>query len=219
MDSIPPATTIELFPVCTACAARATAFNPEPQTLLIVMAPVAGDNPPKIAACRAGFWPSPAETTLPMMHSSTMAGAMPARRTASRTTIAPSCGAANVFSAPRNLPVGVRTAATMTASGMVSNDDARDVAVAEHRLQAREDHRLRPIELARPLRARGLDDQRAVLEFDRARPIERRADRRAPRERHLSIAQRRVVQEQTQAARHGVGEGFHPVDLIIASCA
>jgi hypothetical protein len=54
---MPPATTMELFPVCTACAARATAFNPEPQTLLIVMAPVAGDNPPKIAACRAGFCP------------------------------------------------------------------------------------------------------------------------------------------------------------------
>src|ERR1017187_2286529 len=79
MDSIPPATTIELFPVCIACAARATDFNPEPQTLLIVMAPVAGDNPPKIAACRAGFWPSPAETTLPMMHSSTCDGSMPAQ--------------------------------------------------------------------------------------------------------------------------------------------
>src|ERR1039458_9199200 len=59
IDSMPPATTMELFPVCTACAARATAFNPEPQTLLIVMAPVAGDKPPKIAACRAGFCPSP----------------------------------------------------------------------------------------------------------------------------------------------------------------
>ena len=37
---------MELFPVCTACAASATDFNPEPQTLLIVMAPVAGDSPP-----------------------------------------------------------------------------------------------------------------------------------------------------------------------------
>src|SRR5438128_7513736 len=74
IDSIPPATTMELFPVCTACAASATAFNPEPQTLLIVMAPVAGDNPPKIAAWRAGFCPSPAETTLPMMHLSAVAG-------------------------------------------------------------------------------------------------------------------------------------------------
>ena len=37
---------MELFPVCTACAARATDFNPEPQTLLIVMAPVAGESPP-----------------------------------------------------------------------------------------------------------------------------------------------------------------------------
>ena len=74
MDSMPPATTMELLPVCIACAASATDFNPEPQTLLIVMAPVAGESPPKIAACRAGFCPSPAETTLPMMHSSTCVG-------------------------------------------------------------------------------------------------------------------------------------------------
>ena len=33
---------------------------------------------------------------------------MPARRTASRTAIAPSCGAVKSFKAPRNLPVGVR---------------------------------------------------------------------------------------------------------------
>src|SRR5690242_5127411 len=51
-----------------------------------------------------------------MMHSSTDAGSMPARRTASRTTIAPSCGAVNSFRVPRNLPVGVRTAETMTDS-------------------------------------------------------------------------------------------------------
>ena len=49
-----------------------------------------------------------------MMHSSTVAGSMPARLTASRTTSAPSCGAVSSFSAPRNLPVGVRTAETMT---------------------------------------------------------------------------------------------------------
>src|SRR5277367_582070 len=38
MDSIPPATTISDSPSCTACAARATAFSPEPQTLLMVIA-------------------------------------------------------------------------------------------------------------------------------------------------------------------------------------
>ena len=93
IDSMPPATTIELLPVSMACAASATAFNPEPHTLLIVMAPVSGASPPNNAACRAGFCPSPAETTLPMMHSSTCRGSTFARLTASRTAIAPSCGA------------------------------------------------------------------------------------------------------------------------------
>src|ERR1035441_5475016 len=31
-------------------------------------------SPPLSAAWRAGFWPSPADTTLPMMHSSTLYG-------------------------------------------------------------------------------------------------------------------------------------------------
>jgi hypothetical protein len=54
--------------------------------------------------------------TLPMMHSSTVAGSIPARAMASRTTIAPSSVALRSFRAPRNLPVGVRTAETMTLS-------------------------------------------------------------------------------------------------------
>src|SRR5205085_1891491 len=72
-----------------ACAPSATAFNPEPHTLLTVIALTSGGRPPKIAAWRAGFCPKPAETTLPMMHSSTCAGSTWARFTASRTTIAP----------------------------------------------------------------------------------------------------------------------------------
>src|SRR5260221_703290 len=50
MDSIPPATTISLSPSCTACAASATAFSPEPQTLLIVIAATRGSQPPFNAA-------------------------------------------------------------------------------------------------------------------------------------------------------------------------
>src|SRR5688500_14061158 len=50
-----------------------------------------------------------------MMHSSTLAGSMPARRTASRTTIAPRSVAVKPFREPRNLPVGVRTADRITA--------------------------------------------------------------------------------------------------------
>src|ERR1700741_4254188 len=135
---MPPATTIELFPVCTACAASATAVRPKPQTLLIVMAPVWEAKPPKIAACRAGFWPSPADTTLPMMHSSTIDGSMPARRTASLTTRAPSAVAVNPLSAPRNFPVGVRTADAITAS-RTPDLDALDGGRAEVLLKAFQD--------------------------------------------------------------------------------
>src|SRR5581483_7097356 len=218
IDSMPPATATSMSPLRMPWSASITALRPEPHTLLIVSAATCSARPPLSAACRAGFWPSPADTTLPMMHSSTIAGSMPARRTASRTTIAPSCGAANDFSAPRNLPVGVRTAETMTDSDMLSDDDARDVGVAEHRLEPGKNDRLRAFQLARPLRAGRFDDEHAVFQLDRRRAIERGADDHPPRERHLPVAERRVVQQLPQAARHGVRERFHPVDLIIAMC-
>src|ERR1700686_4730965 len=113
---MPPATTMELFPVSTAWAASATAFSPEPQTLLTVMAPTLGGRPPKMAACRAGFWPSPADTTLPMMHSSTCSGSSRARATASRTTTAPSRVALKSERLPWNFPTGVRQPEMMTTS-------------------------------------------------------------------------------------------------------
>ena len=76
-----------------ALRSQSTAFRPEPQTLLMVMAATRGSRPPRSAAWRAGFWPSPAWTTLPMMTSSTCFGSTPARRTDSATTFAPSSGA------------------------------------------------------------------------------------------------------------------------------
>ena len=79
MLSMPPATTKCEFPVWIACWPSATAFNPEPQTLLMVRALTLSESPPPRAAWRAGFWPNPAEMTLPMMHSSTLLGSMPAR--------------------------------------------------------------------------------------------------------------------------------------------
>ena len=42
MLSMPPATTISESPVWMPCAARPTAFSPEPQTLLIVIAATSG---------------------------------------------------------------------------------------------------------------------------------------------------------------------------------
>src|SRR5262245_27024006 len=136
---MPPATTTSVSPVAMPCAASITAFRPEPQTLLIMSAPTLGGRPARMAACRAGAWPTPAERTLPMMTSSTWSGARPARATASFTTIAPSCGAVKPLRLPRNLPVGVRTAERMTASRMVVLRGRRVAAreVARGHLQER----------------------------------------------------------------------------------
>src|SRR5579859_4398221 len=118
MDSIPPATTISDSPSCTACAASATDFNPEPQTLLMVIAATRGAQPPLSAACRAGFCPRPACTTLPRMASSTSLESIPARRMASATILPPSSTAENPASPPWNFPIGVRTAERMTGVSM-----------------------------------------------------------------------------------------------------
>src|SRR5262245_61509830 len=115
-----------------------------------------------------------------MMHSSTTAASMPARRTASRTTIAPRSGALKSFSPPRNLPVGVRTALTITASrtysllgrsrglrprrrGSVLNDDAPDDVRAEELVETLGDHRTRVVDLALPGGVPRPDAQRAVV--------------------------------------------------------
>src|SRR5687767_3567329 len=131
IDSMPPATAMSMSPTVMPCAASITALSPEPQTLLMVSAATSLLKPPIKAACRAGAWPTPADSTLPIMHSSTAAGSTPARATASRTAIAPSCGAWRDFRAPRNLPDGVRTALTMTGVRMSLHDNASDVGAKE----------------------------------------------------------------------------------------
>ena len=118
MFSIPPATSTSASPARIACAASATVFSPEPQTLFTVVAGTVSGSPPRSAACRAGFWPRPADRTLPISTSSTASGSTPARRTASAMTRAPRSTAGTDDSAPWKPPMGVRTALTMTASLM-----------------------------------------------------------------------------------------------------
>src|SRR5262245_4974829 len=183
IDSIPPATAMSMSPVAIPCAASMTAFRPEPHTLLIVIAATWSDRPPLSAAWRAGFWPSPAATTLPMMHSSTAAGSMPARRTASRTTIAPSCGAENSLRDPRNLPVGVLTAETMTDSRI--DIDALHGVGAQQALDAAQDGVACALDLARPLRVACADDEVVVPKLHRRDPRQRGSDGDRPRERRL----------------------------------
>src|SRR5918993_5388065 len=165
-----------------------TAFRPDPQTLLMVNAETVSGRPPLSAAWRAGFWPLPAWMTLPMMHSSTIAGSIPARRTASRTTIAPSCGAVNSLREPRNLPVGVRTAETITASRM--DGQPFHHVIPQEQLDARQDRAARAIEFARPVRAIRSDVKHAVPQLDRRRPGQCRADCGRPREADFAGGER-----------------------------
>ena len=115
IDSMPPATAMSMSPARDALVgehhrlqARAADLVDRERGDVIGQAAVERRLPRRVLA------EARATTTLPMMHSSTIAGSMPARRTASATTSAPSSGAVKPLSAPRNLPVGVRTALTMT---------------------------------------------------------------------------------------------------------
>src|SRR3954449_11732677 len=218
IDSMPPATATSMSPTRIAWSASITAFSPEPHTLLIVSAATWSGRPPLSAACRAGFCPSPADTTLPMMHSSTIPASMPARRTASRTTHAPSCCAVKDFSAPRNFPVGVRTADTITDS-RTTNLDLLDHARAEQVLQPSQDQRRRSHDLLRPLRAGRFDDQHALHELHGGHALQRRADGDAPRKAHLAVGQRSAAEEFSDRTRDGLMERTHADDLIIRTCA
>src|SRR5215204_1445539 len=224
IDSIPPATATSMSPVAIPCAASITALRPDPQTLLIVIAATCSCSPPLSAAWRAGFCPSPAATALPMMHSSTIAGSMPARRTASRTAIAPSCGAEKSLSEPRNLPVGVRTAETMTDSRISgsrfevrasrSGKDAELAELrAEQRLQSFENGVTRAVELARPAVVLGRHVQHAVPQLNRRHAGHCGTDDDGPRERGPFARCRLTPDDVCQHARRDVLNGEHPSDL------
>src|SRR5215470_9539463 len=121
-----------------------------------------------------------------MMHSSTTDASMRARRTASATARAPRSVADSDFSAPRNLPVGVRTAETMTVSRTLTHRNGRHGFRAEELLQAAEDDRRRAPYFVRPLLAGRVDDQRAVLEPHAGFALDRGTNGRPPRERHFA---------------------------------
>ena len=70
--------------------------------------------PALIDACRAGAWPWPAGSTLPMITSSTSVGAMPARSTAALIATAPRSLAVSDAKSPMKPPIGVLAAPTMT---------------------------------------------------------------------------------------------------------
>src|SRR5262249_12961836 len=67
-----------------------------------------------IEACRAGFWPAPAERIWPMMTSDTSPGSTCARSSAALIAILPRSWAGRLASEPLNEPTGVRAAAART---------------------------------------------------------------------------------------------------------
>src|SRR5712691_9480887 len=116
MFSIPPATTTSLSPALIDCAASITALRPEPQTLLTVKAPTLTGIPAWIADCRAGFCPSPADMTFPMITSSISFASIPALLRDSLTAIAPNLGAGIPTRLLPNFPIAVLQADRITGS-------------------------------------------------------------------------------------------------------
>ncbi|MDT4863523.1 hypothetical protein FQZ97_982350 [compost metagenome] len=100
MLSMPPAIITLLVPALSESWASITAFMPEPQSLLIVVQPVALGSPAFSAAWRAGPCLRPAGSTQPMITSSTSAAWIPARLTASRMAAAPSSTAGTLDKLP-----------------------------------------------------------------------------------------------------------------------
>src|SRR5437870_7272328 len=123
IDSMPPARTTSAEPARIMSEANITACNPEPHTLLTVTAPTRSGRPANSAAWRAGFWPSPAEITLPMTTSSMSEGTRPARFTASAMTVLPSLVASTFRKARPYVPTGVRQAPAITTSVRVGPPD------------------------------------------------------------------------------------------------
>ena len=118
IDSIPPATATSISPAAMPWAASMTAFRPEPQTLLMVMA-------------ATWFGQAAVERRLPrrvlpfaggddVAHDAFVDDRRVDPGAADRLAYGQGAelGSGEVFSEPRNLPVGVRTAETMTASRM-----------------------------------------------------------------------------------------------------
>ena len=82
----------------------------------MVVHSVVSDSLASRAACRAGAWPTPAESTLPIQHCSTADESTPAFESAPVIAAAPSCGAVSGARLPLKPPIGVRTALTMQTS-------------------------------------------------------------------------------------------------------
>src|ERR1700754_993814 len=114
IDSMPPATTTAAEPALIRSCPSMMAFMPEPQTLLTVVAPVLTGIPALIAAYSAGAWPRLAGSTQPTITSLTSLAAIPDCSRAALIAVAPRVGVGTPVNWPRNEPMAVRLAPTMT---------------------------------------------------------------------------------------------------------
>ncbi len=135
MDSTPQATTRSYAPEMTPCAAKCTACWEEPHWRSTVVAGTDSGKPAERTAYRVVFMAcSPTWSTVPPITSSISAGSTPERSTSVRRVWARSSTgwtwASEPFGLP--LPIGVRTASTMTASRMVRPLEVKGFAFQTH---------------------------------------------------------------------------------------
>src|SRR5688572_2830953 len=146
-----------------------------------------------------------------MMHSSTEAGSMPARATASRTTSAPSCGAVKSFRPPRNFPVGVRTAETMTDSRILTilRTNLLDRIGPQQVLHLREDGRRRAGDFLPPPIVARCHEQDPLTQIDVRDARQRRPDSELPGKVGLLFGRRLATNNlRDDSGRKGL-DGLH----------
>ncbi len=120
IDSAPPPIATSVSPSRIDWAADTMACSPLPHSRFTFIAATPSGRPPSIAATRDRYMSRGSVLiTCPNATWPTESAATPARRSASRTTVAASWVGARSFRLPPKVPMAVRTALTMTTSRML----------------------------------------------------------------------------------------------------
>ena len=144
---------MSLVPAAMRSCASIAAFIAEPHILLTVVQPVASGRPALIDAWRAGAWPWPAGSTLPMITSCTSAGLMPARSTAALIATAPRSLAASGAKSPINPPIR-RSGRAYDNNRIVQHSRVPFIRAASRRAAAEAEARRRSSDIGPPSRRR-----------------------------------------------------------------
>lgn len=130
MFSMPPAIATLAYPA-TSSAALAMACAPDPQTRLTVTAGTCTGRPPPMAAWRAGFtWPPPdSPGPAPRYRQPHEAGRHAGRFRAPQPRRARVAGVS--LNAPPKVPIGARTGAQRTISGLLMGTPCRESGLVE----------------------------------------------------------------------------------------